>query len=77
MDFLALRSLFKQRVRLFFNDGEVVDAVLGVVDPEHDRDFTYEVQRIVHEGKPRPLGTGVGATCVASLDHLERWEALE
>ena len=76
MDPSQLRTALNRLVRLSFRDGEVVDVALLGADPAHDREFDYEVKAIRHEGVPRPKGTAVGATCVASLDDLVTWEFL-
>lgn len=73
MDFHELARHLNEEVRLSFKDGEIIDAVLLGVDEQTHRDLTYEVRRVLSVGKPRPEGTTVGATCIASLDELEAW----
>jgi hypothetical protein len=75
-DVEGLRSYLNKRVRLFFTDGEIVEAILLGVDPERDRDLTYEVGQIVLRGSPPARGTTEGATCIAPLQDLESWEAV-
>jgi hypothetical protein len=77
LDPLRLRSLINKRLRLSFNDGEVVEALLLGADPVRDRDLTYEVLRVVRQGTPQPRGSGVGATCVAAMDELAGFEVVE
>jgi hypothetical protein len=72
-----LRTALNRLVRLSFRDGEVVDVLLLGADPAHDRDFDYEVRAIRAEGTPKPKGTAVGATCVASLNDLISWQFLD
>lgn len=74
MNATGLRRHINQPVTLYFRDGEVVEAILLGIDPDRDRDLTYEVTRIVHEGTPRARGTELGGTCVARIVELLKWE---
>ena len=76
MNVEKLRSHLNREVRLSFKDGEIVDAVLLGVDPDWERDLTYEVKHVVQQGSPLPRGTAVGAPCIAQLDDLSAWEPI-
>lgn len=73
MNVAQLRAVLKNRVRLTFRDGEVVEALLLGVDDERNHDLTYEVTRVVHTGAPTSKATQVGTTYIAPLNELENW----
>ena len=70
-----LRSFVGSAVRLYFNDGEIVEAQMLDLDEEVHRDVTYTVSRIL-VAQPSAQGSVVGATCTAPLAELARWEAV-
>lgn len=76
MEIVQLRQRLNQPVKLRFRDGEVVEAILLGIDPERDRDLTYEVRRIIRKGSPSVRGTEEGGTSVAKIEDLANWEPL-
>jgi len=76
MEIGQLRQRLNQPVKLNFRDGEVVDAILLGIDPERDRDLTYEVRRIIRRGSPPARSTHEGGTNVAKIEELASWEPL-
>lgn len=76
MEIVQLRERLNQPVKLSFRDGEVVEAILLGIDPERDRDLTYEVRRIIRRGSPPARGAEEGGTSVAKIEELANWELL-
>lgn len=76
MEIVQLRKRLNQPVKLSFRDGEVVEAILLGIDPDRDRDLTYEVRKVVRKGTPPARGTEEGGTSVAKIDELADWEPL-
>ena len=76
-DLDLLRQLVNRKVRLFFSDGEIVDAILLDVDvAEHD-DLTYDRLTVVRPGKSTAMPDPANALYVAQLADLLGWELPE
>lgn len=72
--FERLRKHVNSRVTLIFADGQAIDARLLGVDISRDQDLTYEVLRILEKGTAGSPAIIEGATYVAKLADLVRWE---
>ncbi len=76
MELSDLRHALNRPVRLYFRDGEIVDAILLGASPTRDRDITYEVREILKEATPPARGSRPGSTCIAPIEDVAKWEPL-
>jgi len=76
VDAEALDRLHNREIRLWFHDGEIVEALLLGTDPREHADLTYEVRKVVSHGPPSARASVVGDTLIAPLRDLARFEEL-
>lgn len=77
MDLQSLGSHLNQKVRLFFDDGVVLDVILLGIDPERDKDLTFEATRILKSNSSLGHKCKRGATLIAQGDTLVNWEIVK